>query len=340
MTTSAPRATAPRLVLLDGLRGIAAIGTVLFHMNMDGSVPAFARGYLFVDFFFLLSGFVLTLAFEPRFFAGLDWRQFLTMRFVRFWPLVALATTIGGVAAVLAQMPPLALTIALLAGITMVPIPATGMLFPLNAPQWSLLFELLMNLLHGLLFWRLRERTLWAAIAGLGLATAAATWALDSADHGSNGPEFVFAAVRTAFSYALGIAFARIWKRRSANRKADWRLALLLPPLTVVTLALVPHPAWIGDAMTLVLLLPALFWLAASADPPRWTHRPLTSLGALSFPLYALHFPLLTLWALVAGPEASPLFALPLILAIAAASARLLPPAGFRRKPRPILAAA
>lgn len=340
MTDTSPRGAAPRLILLDGLRGIAAIGTVLFHINMDGSAPAFARGYLFVDFFFLLSGFVLTLAFEPRFASGLDWRGFLSMRFVRFWPLVALGAAIGALAAAISGMNSLALVIAIGSGLAMVPIPARGMLYPLNAPQWSLWFELLMNLLHGAILWRLRRAALWAAIALLAALTVVAiAWAGD-ADRGSNGPEFAFATARTGFSYCLGIAMARLWAARAPAWRIDWRIALLAPPLWVVMLALVPLPTWAGDALTITAVLPVLFWLAASAEPPQWARPGLKALGALSFPLYALHFPLITLWMLFASPEFGRLSALPFVLIISAAAAWLVPASGFRLRPRPRVAAA
>jgi peptidoglycan/LPS O-acetylase OafA/YrhL len=340
MTETSPRGAAPRLILLDGLRGIAAIGTVFFHINMDGSAPAFARGYLFVDFFFLLSGFVLALAFEPRFASGLDWRGFLSMRFARFWPLVALGTAIGASAALIAGMNSLALVIAVASGLAMVPIPARGMLYPLNAPQWSLFFELLMNLFHGAIFWRLRRAALWGATVVLAALTVAAIGWIGDADHGSNGPEFAFAAVRTGFSYCLGIALARLWAGRSAAWRIDWRVALLAPPLWVVMLALVPHPAWAGDALTIVVVLPVLFCLAARAEPPQWAQPALKALGALSFPLYALHFPLITLWMRFAGPEFSRLGALPFVLVVSAAAAWLLPASGFRLGSRPRIAAA
>ncbi len=58
-----------RLVALDGIRGVAALVVLLFHMQLP--IPAqFDRGYLMVDLFFMLSGFVLTLSAEPRLRGG------------------------------------------------------------------------------------------------------------------------------------------------------------------------------------------------------------------------------------------------------------------------------
>ena len=77
-----------RFVLLDGLRGLAAIGVVFHHIG-KGFYPPLNDLYLLVDFFFVLSGFVLlpTLphAGEP---IGKSSLRFLRRRFLRFWPMV------------------------------------------------------------------------------------------------------------------------------------------------------------------------------------------------------------------------------------------------------------
>lgn len=79
-----------RFKSLDSLRGICAIAVVFFHFPILGSIrafPPFAHGYLFVDFFFVLSGFVIATAWEPRLVdGGAIWR-FLLRRFGRLWPL-------------------------------------------------------------------------------------------------------------------------------------------------------------------------------------------------------------------------------------------------------------
>ena len=77
-----------RFVLLDGLRGLAAVGVVLTHVASK-QFHVLSGLYLLVDFFFVLSGFVL----EPlmpqanqRFWPQA--RRFIYKRFLRFWPMV------------------------------------------------------------------------------------------------------------------------------------------------------------------------------------------------------------------------------------------------------------
>ena len=85
---------------LTGLRGVAALWVVWHHLGRE---PGFAvpfgqalplRGYLAVDLFFVLSGFVLSLAFADWFIAGVNWRAagvFAARRLTRIWPMHAAA---------------------------------------------------------------------------------------------------------------------------------------------------------------------------------------------------------------------------------------------------------
>lgn len=75
--------------MLDGWRGICAIGVALFHLNLAGhfyDAPIIRHGYLFVDFFFVLSGFVITHAYAGRVASGAA-SHFLIRRIGRLWPL-------------------------------------------------------------------------------------------------------------------------------------------------------------------------------------------------------------------------------------------------------------
>ncbi|WP_236627778.1 acyltransferase, partial [Caulobacter sp. B11] len=83
----------PRFAALDGLRGVAALGVLLYHAaDWSGRPGVFAHGYLAVDFFFCLSGFVLAHAFQER---EISWGGYLWIRVVRIWPMVVLSMLIG-----------------------------------------------------------------------------------------------------------------------------------------------------------------------------------------------------------------------------------------------------
>jgi peptidoglycan/LPS O-acetylase OafA/YrhL len=164
---------------LNLLRGLAALAVVLFHAS-----PIFGRqmapsGYLAVDLFFILSGFVIAHVYDPRFAAGLTARSFILARMARFWPLFALGTVIGTGWTLLENVvsPPAALSISETLGISalsLLYIPRiTGAdLFPLNVPAWSLFFELIVNAAFAIFFAASRTRWLLGVIAVAGAVVA------------------------------------------------------------------------------------------------------------------------------------------------------------------------
>ena len=93
-------ASKPRYEILDGLRGVAAMIVVAFHLLETYSKgPAYQvlnHGYLAVDFFFILSGFVIGYAYDDR-WKRMTVREFVTRRFIRLHPMVVIGAVIGAV---------------------------------------------------------------------------------------------------------------------------------------------------------------------------------------------------------------------------------------------------
>src|SRR5437868_15453571 len=92
--------TKPHYPILDGLRGVAAVMVVMMHLceahatsHLDMNIN---HGYLAVDFFFLLSGFVIGYAYDDR-WDKLTIGGFLRRRFERLQPLVVLGMTLGAI---------------------------------------------------------------------------------------------------------------------------------------------------------------------------------------------------------------------------------------------------
>jgi peptidoglycan/LPS O-acetylase OafA/YrhL len=105
MTTAAAtstNATAPaksHYVILDGLRGVAALMVVVFHLfeahaGGDPQKQIINHGYLAVDFFFLLSGFVVAYAYDDR-WGGMSVGRSYKRRLVRLQPMIIIGTLIG-----------------------------------------------------------------------------------------------------------------------------------------------------------------------------------------------------------------------------------------------------
>ena len=93
--------TKPHYNILDGLRGVAALMVVWFHVfeafatsHVDQRIN---HGYLAVDFFFVLSGFVIGYAYDDR-WGRMTYRDFFMRRLIRLHPMVVMGMLIGAAA--------------------------------------------------------------------------------------------------------------------------------------------------------------------------------------------------------------------------------------------------
>lgn len=283
-----------RLHGLDALRGVAALMVVVYHAN-DG-----AHLYLAVDFFFALSGFVMARTYESR-FSGTTAPRFLFSRYRRFLPLVALGTAIGALAMFREFEAPVLLFL-ITTAILFVPVSTGASTFPLNPPAWSLFSELAANFLHALLLHRLPVR--WLVAISL-CAVAVSAWA----DPRGLVEYPYFGIPRVFIGYPLGIA---LWRINSDAPRLPWSLglAVLVGGPLLVSLG----PGW-GD-FVFAVVAPLIVLCGLSASP---FGRLGTVLGAISFPLYAIHAPLLYLSGRMLGsPYAGAVMALVAALLIAA----------------------
>lgn len=284
-----------RLPLLDGLRGLAALLVLMLHFEaLMGLRGVFERGYLAVDFFFMLSGFVLV----PMFEQAPSPSGLIAMRLARLWPLMALGATIGLVGHALVWGFPAALPDYAMALIGIPRLQGEAMTYPLDQPEWSLVVELAINVLHLLVLRRLGLRGLLtvSAVCWVVLALAAARYG--DLDLGSRGDTWGIGLLRAGFAYPLGIVLARC-RDRLPRPGVDWRHAAIVLPGLLIGPTLLGLPAGFTDPVVIVLFVPVLA-LAAAADPQVPMPASLRWLGRISFPLYAIHFPVLELAHLLA----------------------------------------
>ncbi|ANU08173.1 acyltransferase family protein [Paraurantiacibacter namhicola] len=283
-----------RLPLLDGLRGVAAFGVLAFHL--PGFFPvgeAMQRGYLFVDLFFLLSGFVLTPVVAAKNAKGMRARDFFRARILRFWPLAAIGTLL---AACLLSITPGAELIPLKFALALAFVPAffvAEAIFPLNVVQWSLFWELLANGAHARFLDRWKDRALIAIVVLAGAAHGGAILASGHGNLGAHVDDFALALPRIVFSYCMGMLIARHFRGAFVTPWHRWMLRLALPIAAVALLPLAgAYIAWL-EAAVVLFALPACFWLIAQCQPSAAWHAGLSWLGSISFPLYAVHMPIL-----------------------------------------------
>lgn len=288
---------------LDGLRGIAALAVVLYHLS--GPLHLAARaGYLAVDLFFLMSGFVIAAAYERRLLAGWSIGAFLIVRLKRLWPLYAMGVASGVACFLLIRFlrpeasfsfPNMSIAQAALMSLLFVPQLAAygGPAFPFNSASWSLSVELVGNLGYAALIHSLRTRMLTIVIAiGFAGLTAIAIKA-DGLNVGVSAGNILGGYVRFLFSFPLGVLLYRL---HAAGKLPVFSLPPLLP-LALAAIALigfVPQTA-LWDLLIVALLFPVILIGSISTAVPHRMVKIFAWAGAVSYPLYILHPPLVEL---------------------------------------------
>lgn len=323
----------PRFEILDGLRGVAAIVVVVFHIFEAYSPgPAYQiinHGYLAVDFFFALSGFVIGYAYDDRWQRGMTASMFLRRRFVRLHPMVVMGATFGlltfyasagDVSPSVAGTPVLTLLGVFLMTCLLLPAPSSldvrgwGESYSLDGPMWSLMYEYIANVLYALVVRRFPRWLLGAFVAvsavftvdvalnidlfnllearNYHIHTIIGGWSL-SAD------QLYVGSVRLLYPFFCGLLVYRLGGR------IKLRGAFLWCSLAVVALLSLPRigegaTAWhngLYEAVAILLLFPVIVMAGAGSEVVgrrqlavcRW-------LGAISYPLYLIHYPLIYLY--------------------------------------------
>ena len=295
-SSSAAEPGSTRLVALDGLRGIAAIVVLMFHFEQShGTRSVFASGYLAVDFFFLLSGFVLVGPLEGRSDRlGGNGFSLFAMRFLRFWPLMALGAVLGALVHSF-NWPPEQILPLLALAVLCIPLAwQAGDAFALNGPQWSLFVELVWNAIHIALLRKLSSRALLGMSLVFGIAlTLGHDW-LNAATLGTDYDDELIGLLRAGFAYPLGVVIGRQQQRwRAMPPIAGW-IAPGLLVATIVAPAILGIEGAIVELIVRVLFVVVLIAGVRSHLTPN-TARTMTWLGAISFPLYAVHGPIINL---------------------------------------------
>jgi len=281
--------TAPaRLPGLEAQRAIAALLVVGLHVQAVFGIwlPGwFSKGYLAVDFFLMLSGFLMMRHTGPKLAAGLSPLAFLAARYRRLWGIMALGGLIGApflwcrAGSLGAFLPPFAANLALL------PFPFDGVLFALNIPAWYVFFELVANAVFALVLFRLPTKWLALLAAALLAATVRVALDFDTLDLGARPETFLPAFPRIFLAFTLGMLAARV-----ALPRIPGALGLVALPFAAIGSRVIE---WTGAGFDLAFVLLACpIALIGALD---WRHDgPLIRAGGTaSFPLFAVHLPVL-----------------------------------------------
>jgi len=287
---------------LDALRGIAAIGVVTFHMKEAFAPLAASGGYLAVDLFFMMSGVVLSHAYEDRFRNGMGTFDFMRARLIRLYPLYFLGIMFG-IAVTLASMHGRniqhweASTLIQAALLALLFLPnfsgsPSDQMFPLNIPCWSLFFEVLVNLLFVVSWPLLTSRRLVIVCLLTGVGVVLTVVHGGDLDQGSATSDFVIGLGRTVFGFSMGILIAR--RVRSAYRGQNNFKVLALVAVVGIAIAGTPQGVWrvIWDSACVLVIFPLVVYWATLFDPGPRLREVATFLGVTSYAVYVLHSPL------------------------------------------------
>lgn len=329
-------ASKPRYAILDGLRGVAALVVILFH-GFETYIPFFGtqhinHGYLAVDFFFVLSGFVIGYAYDDRWDRMSTW-SFFKRRLIRLHPMVVAGTLFGACLfffgesdyfSLIGGIEPWKFFLCIVLGLLMIPagtgldIRGWGETNSLNGPNWSLTFEYIGNILYAFVLRRLPTVVLGMLCVASAFLTMnlALGWDVfgffaqpkyDVIGGWSITPDQMYVGFsRLLYPFLCGLLISRllpkfITKENPSGSPLGIRGGFWWASLLLVVLFAVPQiggKSCVADGLyqvfAIVVMFPVIVLIGAgSKTTDKRSAKWCETLGNLSYPLYITHFPLM-----------------------------------------------
>ena len=322
----------PHYEILDGLRGVAALLVIWYHIHEgfsfaqitngagDGLIRVINHGYLAVDFFFMLSGFVISYAYDDR-WGKMSLGEFFKRRLIRLHPMLIMGAVIGALSFVIGGREMWDGTvvsyswiiIALLLACLFIPaipgapydVRGNGEMFSLNGPSWSLFFEYIGNILYGSIIRRLSTRWLMVLCGMLGCGLV--YYALGNVSgYGSIGVGWTMDSVnviggllRMLFPFTLGMVLARNFAARKI-KGAFWACSIALICVFIVPYIEGLEPVCMNSIYEMVciaVVFPVIVWVGASGVMAGGKSQSICRfLGEISYPVYIVHYPIMYLF--------------------------------------------
>jgi peptidoglycan/LPS O-acetylase OafA/YrhL len=298
-TTSIPHSK-QHFEILDGLRGIAALAVVIFHfmewVYTDPGKNFIGHGFLAVDFFFCLSGFVIGYAYDDR-IGKMGIPEFFKARLIRLQPLVVSGSILGLLAFLFDPFgghPELYSTgkivLTFICSLLMIPLPVIEdrgyNLFSFNAPAWSLLWEYVANIAYALFLSRLKRNLLLFFTLLSAAAICLVAYRSGNLLGGWSGPTFWDGCARISYSFSAGLLIYR------CNWIIQNKLGFLTLALLLILAFLSPSTSWnwLSEPFIVLLYFPLLVALGAGTDVSAEFRKVCVFSGQISYPLYMTHY--------------------------------------------------
>ena len=312
----------PHYQILDGLRGVAAVMVVTFHIfEALSSSPldqVINHGYLAVDFFFVLSGFVIGYAYDDR-WNKITVVEFFKRRLVRLHPMVIMGMIIGAVGfyfqqgalwPIISTIPVWKMLLVMLIGFTIIPLPPSSMdirgwheMYPLNGPGWTLFFEYIANILYAVVVRKFSKTALailvfiaactlihWGVTGGQGDMIGG--WSIEPS-------QLRIGFTRLMYPFFAGLLLSRTAKLTFIKNAFLWCSLLIIIVLSIPRIGGSTH-LWMNglyEALVIILIFPLIVYIGASGNVKgKYANRLCKFLGDISYPIYITHYPLIYIY--------------------------------------------
>jgi peptidoglycan/LPS O-acetylase OafA/YrhL len=247
----------------------------------------------------VLSGFVLTRTYLPRWREGMGAWAFMKRRFVRLYPLFLFGIGVTTLSSIARRYTGIGnaydfqkLIESLPFNLLLLPAPTTVTLFPFNVPAWSLFFEMLASAALILVLFRLPRLGLTVVWAVCCAGFAAVVLREDNANLGPLWSQFGVTSLRTGMSFTAGTIIAGL--PQLAKRSRGWLPIACFG--AVIAMLVLREPAFGSAAYALLVSIavsPLLVWAGARVEPPRFLVPFAWFLGEVSYGVYAVHWALM-----------------------------------------------
>jgi len=290
--------------VLDGLRGTAALLVVVYHLMEVAHPNPLYHAHLAVDFFFLLSGYVIGYAYDRRLqTAAITIKDFFRIRLIRLHPLVILSVLLGALgylvdpfAGYKQPVNNFMFSLAIFLGMLLLPAPPMpnrgDETHSLNGPSWSLLQEYLVNIVYAVFCNKLSIKILWiiVSISAVALGITAITHGHLAAGWGWS--SIWIAPVRVCYPFFMGLLLFK------TGTKIKVPFAYPLLSLLILLNFAWPFNRYDGAIEFLSVLIPFPLIVAAGAGSTvsGFTASVCRFFGKISYPIYIIHYPFVYLY--------------------------------------------
>lgn len=254
------------------------------------------HGFLAVDFFFCLSGFVIGYAYDDR-IRKMGLRNFFVSRIIRLHPLVVAGSILGLLAFLFdpfgghpEQYSTGNIILAFLCSVFLIPYPTIAdrafNLFSFNAPAWSLFWEYVANIAYAWVLCRIARSYLFLLTILSALAICFVAYQSGNLLGGWSGPTFWDGCARVSYSFLAGLLIYRSnWIIQNKLGFAGLAMLLLLAFLMPIS-----KWNWISESLVVLFYFPLLIALGAGTKPSATFKKVTIFSGNISYPLYMTHY--------------------------------------------------